>query len=219
MWPACLRSARLIAGEELQALHAREISVQGPDEGVLFRRERADEEIGETEVFARVTRAVHPFIDELPGAGSGKEYRQHREQPPETAPVLPRSAGKDLDADRRRKRHEIGVEERPQTLRFLAFGSTKSGDPNGRVNGDEQCHLRRRGRRRERGMSISSRTDPRMLFSSSMRRLRMSSWRETTTVSVLDLNPSRRRASSMRGSGISSVVRIQMSLFHMPQDV
>jgi len=42
-----------------------------------------------------------------------------------------------------------------------------------------------------------------------LRRLRISSSRATITVSVFDSNPSNRRASSMSGSGIFNVVRIE----------
>ena len=61
-------------------------------------------------------------------------------------------------------------------------------------------------------------TDPRRSLSSSIRFLRISSRSESTTVSVFDLNPSSRCASSSRSAGRSNVVRIRQSYIAMRPD-
>ena len=64
-------------------------------------------------------------------------------------------------------------------------------------------------------MSMSSFTEPIIAFSSSMRRRRISSCKDRMTVSVLDLKPRSRWASSISGAGISRVVRILQRVFCM----
>jgi hypothetical protein len=93
-------------------------------------------------------------------------------------------------------------------LGLAAGRGPESGNPHRGIDDDH-------GRRRDLGMSISSLTAPIMDFNSSIRLLRISSCKESTTVSVLDLKPRRRRASSRRGSGISRVVRIQLRVNRM----
>ena len=97
-------------------------------------------------------------------------------------------------------------------LGLAACSRPEKGDPNGRVDKDH-------GRRRDFGRSMSSLMEPIIDFNSSILFLRISSCKETTTVSVLDLNPRRRRASSRRGSGMSRVVRIRLRLNRMLSDV
>src|SRR5689334_19934530 len=93
---------------------------------------------------------------------------------------------------------------------FRAFLITKGGDPDRRVD-DDHAALFLFGRRRDLGRSMSSRTAPIRVFSSSIRRRRMRSLSETMTVSVFDLNPSSFCASSINSEGMSSVVRMHIA--------
>lgn len=65
-------------------------------------------------------------------------------------------------------------------------------------------------------MSRSIRIVPNIAFKSSTRLRRMTSFNANATVSVLDLKPTAVRASSTSPSGKSNVVRIQITISHMP---
>src|ERR1041385_9344715 len=94
---------------------------------------------------------------------------------------------------------------------FQAFLIAKGIDPDRRVD-DDHAAVYLFGRRRDLGRSMSRRTTPIRVFSSSIRRRRMRSLSETMTVSVFDLNPSSFCASSIKSDGMSIVVRIHIQL-------
>jgi len=203
---------------ETQAGHTCKVPIQRPHFEVVLRGDRCDQEVSHAKTLAGRHRLHHECLDSFPGPRSGGELGQCREHPAEAGKIARASSGEDLDSNGGGERHLVGVEQRSQALGLGTLTSVEGNLPHRGVDEDHD-RRRRPGRRRERSRSRSSLTVPSMALSSSIRFRRTRSCSETTTVSVFDLKPRRRRASSIRGSGRSKVVRIRIRLDRMPGDV
>jgi hypothetical protein len=196
--------------------HPHEVLVQRPEGALVVCSDGCNEEVRDAESLAGVARLIDPGIDPIPGPLVRVENGKGGKEPPEAPAVLAGRAREEFHTDGCRQGNLVGVEQASEMSSLGSSGAVEGRDPHGGVDAD---HVRRRGRRRDDGTSTSRRMEPSRLLSSSTRRRRISSRSDTTTVSVLDLKPSSRRASSMSSAGISSVVRICWSLDRMLEDV
>ena len=189
---------------EFQAPHATEVLIERPEPAPPFRGDRGDEEIHDSEAMTPIRGKRNPPLDSSPRLPSWIENRKSTQDSTQSRAVLPSGSREDLEVHGNRKGDLVGIQEAGQLPRFRTRGVSQGGDPDGRVDEDQRWL----GRRRDFGRSISSRTLPISSFNWSIRRRRTSSVSASTTVSVLDLKPNARRASSINSSGRSRVVRI-----------
>ena len=86
----------------------------------MVGRDRADQEVGETEPVACVHRAVEPAFDPRPGRGVREKRRKCGQRAPKLRSSASRSSGEELDPHGDRKPDLFDVEKLPEVTRLVS---------------------------------------------------------------------------------------------------
>jgi hypothetical protein len=71
----------MVEADEAEPLHAGEVRVEGPEAGAVIRGDRGDQQVGDSEAVACVTRPIDPGVDPIPGLSGRMPGGEGREEP------------------------------------------------------------------------------------------------------------------------------------------